>query len=79
MLVTRYCRGTQNVSCARNRFPPLIIRHAVWLYSCQSVRRWSVTFGLSYASGLKQLRPRPDARWHLDEMFVSINGKRLYL
>jgi putative transposase len=47
--------------------------------SYESVRRWSVTFGLSYANGLRRLRPRPDARWHLDEMFVSINGKRLYL
>ena len=47
--------------------------------SYESVRRWSVKFGLSYANGLRRLRPRPDARWHLDEMFVSINGKRLYL
>ena len=47
--------------------------------SYESVRRWSVKFGLCYASGLRRLRPRPDARWHLDEMFVSINGKRLYL
>jgi len=46
--------------------------------SYESVRRWSVKFGLSYANGLRRLRPRPDARWHLDEMFVSINGKRLY-
>ncbi len=47
--------------------------------SYESVRRWSVTFGLFYASGLRRSRPGPDARWHLDEMFVSINGKRLYL
>ncbi len=47
--------------------------------SYESVRRWSVKFVLSYANGLRRSRPRPDARWHLDEMFVSINGKRLYL
>jgi putative transposase len=47
--------------------------------SYESVRRWSMKFGLSYASRLRRLRPRPDSRWHLDEMFVSINGKRLYL
>jgi transposase-like protein len=47
--------------------------------SYESVRRWSVKFGLGYARKLRRLRPRPDARWHLDEVFVSINGKRMYL
>ncbi len=36
-------------------------------------------FGLGYARTLRRLRPRPNGRWHLDEMFVSINGKRMYL
>ncbi len=47
--------------------------------SYESVRRWSVKFGLGYARTLRRLRPRPNGRWHLDEMFVSINGKRMYL
>jgi transposase-like protein len=47
--------------------------------SYESVRRWSVKFGLAYAYKLRRSRPRPDARWHLDEVFVSINGKRMYL
>ncbi len=47
--------------------------------SYESIRRWSVKFGLGYARKLRRLRPRPDARWHLDEVFVSINGKRMYL
>ena len=47
--------------------------------SYETVRRWSVTFGQAYARKLRQTRPRPDGRWHLDEMFVSINGKRMYL
>jgi len=47
--------------------------------SYETVRRWSVTFGLFYARNLRRFRPRPDVRWHLDEMFVSINGKRMYL
>jgi transposase-like protein len=47
--------------------------------SYETVRRWSVKFGLAYARKLRRSRPRPDGRWHLDEMFVSINGKRLYL
>jgi len=47
--------------------------------SYESVRRWSVKFGLDYARRLRKRRPRPNERWHLDEVFVSINGKRMYL
>jgi putative transposase len=47
--------------------------------SYESVRRWSVKFGLGYARTLRRLRPRPDGRWHLDEVFVSINGRQVYL
>jgi len=38
-----------------------------------------VKFGQAYARRLRRTRPRPDDRWHLDEVFVSINGKRMYL
>ncbi len=47
--------------------------------SYETDRRWPVKFGLAYASRLRQSRPRPDTRWHLDELFVSINGRRMYL
>jgi putative transposase len=47
--------------------------------SYESVRRWSVKFGLDYARRLRKTRPRPNDRWHLDEMFVSIHGRQMYL
>jgi transposase-like protein len=47
--------------------------------SYESVWRWSVKFCLAYAHMLRRSRPRPDGRWHLDGVFVSINGKRMYL
>ncbi len=47
--------------------------------SYEIVRRWALKFGLDYARKLRRLRPRSDGRWHLDEVFVSINGKRMYL
>ena len=47
--------------------------------SYETVRRWALKFGLTYARKLRRLRPRPDGRWLLDEVFVSINGKRRYL
>jgi putative transposase len=47
--------------------------------SYETVRRWSVKFGLAYARKLRHSHPRADVRWHLDEVFVKINGKSLYL
>jgi putative transposase len=47
--------------------------------SYETVRRWSVKFGLSYARQLRHSHPRADVRWHLDEVFVRINGKRVFL
>ena len=31
------------------------------------------------ARRLRAMRPKPHTTWHLDEMFVSIGGKRMYL
>jgi len=47
--------------------------------SHETVRRWSVKFGLAYARKLKRSHPRADLYWHLDEVFVRINGKSMYL
>jgi len=47
--------------------------------SYETVRRWSLKYGLAFAKRLRASRPQPDARWHLDEVFVSINGRRMYL
>ena len=46
--------------------------------SYETVRRWSFKFGLAYARKLRRSHPRADTRWHLDEVFVSINGKNVY-
>ena len=47
--------------------------------SYETVRRWALKFGQAYARRLRTTRPRPDVRWHLDELFVSIAGERMYL
>ena len=47
--------------------------------SYETVRRWALKFGTIIARKLRRGRPRPDGRWHLDEVFVSINGKQLYV
>ena len=47
--------------------------------SHETVRRWVVAFGLRYARRLRARRPKPNSAWHLDEMFVSIGGRKMYL
>src|SRR5260370_30383936 len=47
--------------------------------SYETVRRWVLKFGPSIARRLRRHRPRPSARWHLDEMVVRIAGVRMYL
>ena len=47
--------------------------------SYETVRRWVLKFGPLIARKLRQGRPRPSARWHLDEMVIRITEKRMYL
>src|SRR5215204_1584218 len=47
--------------------------------SYESVWRWVLKFGPTFARNLRRLRPRPTGRWHLDEMVVAIQGTRMYL
>jgi transposase-like protein len=47
--------------------------------SYETVRRWVVKFGPAFARNLRRLRPRPTGTWHLDEMVISIQGRRMYL
>ncbi|WP_406723667.1 IS6 family transposase [Streptomyces sp. GD-15H] len=49
------------------------------LVSHETVRRWCTKFGQAYAHGLRRRRPRPGDTWHLDEVFVKVNGERKYL
>ena len=43
----------------------------------EAVRYWCRKFGQVYANQLRRRRPRPGDKWHLDEVFLIINGQRL--
>ena len=47
--------------------------------SYETIRRWCDKFGQAYANQLRRRRPRPGDKWHLDEVFVKINGVTHYL
>ncbi|HEX8761685.1 MAG TPA: IS6 family transposase [Pseudonocardiaceae bacterium] len=47
--------------------------------SHETIRQRTGKFGQAYANGLRRRRPRPGDKWHLDEVFIKINGKTHYL
>jgi transposase-like protein len=47
--------------------------------SHETVRRWCAKFGQAYAGALRRQQPRPGDKWHVDEVFIKINGEQKYL
>src|SRR5882757_10927837 len=47
--------------------------------SYETVRRWCKKFGHTFADRLRRRRPRPGDKWHLDEVFIRIQGEQHYL
>ncbi len=45
----------------------------------EAIRKWCRKFGQQYANQLRRRRPRPGDKWHLDEVFITINKERHYL
>jgi putative transposase len=47
--------------------------------SYETVRRWVNHFGPMIAADLRKRRPRPHTTWHLDEVYLKIDGRMVYL
>ncbi|AUY53775.1 IS6 family transposase [Streptomyces sp. CB01881] len=47
--------------------------------SHETIHQWTRRFGAAYANALRRRRPKPGDKWHLDEVFVRINGVQKYL
>src|SRR6516225_9949306 len=88
------------ISYARHRFPPDVIRHAVWLYlrftlsyrdvedllaerglivSNEAIRPVGAQIRTFDCQEFKVIRPKAYTRWHLDEMVISLSGKKMYM
>ena len=49
------------------------------MVSYETVRRWVNHFGPMIAADLRKRRPKPHATWHLDEVYLKIDGRMVYL
>ena len=47
--------------------------------SYETIRRWVEKFGSQYAKRLRTTRPKPSSTWHINEVFLKIRGKQMYL
>jgi transposase-like protein len=45
----------------------------------ESIRLWCLKFGADFARKLRRRRPKPGTTWHLDEVYLRINGVLHYL
>ena len=50
---------------------------AMWgvFLSDETIRRWCLKCGQTYANALRRRRPRPGDTWHRDDVFLKINGE----
>ncbi|MEV0324736.1 transposase [Streptomyces sp. NPDC050658] len=44
----------------------------------ETICQWCDRFGPEYAASLRRRRPQASAKWHLDEVFIKINGVPQY-
>jgi len=49
------------------------------MVSYETVRRWVNHFGRMIAANLRKRRPKPYTTWHLDEVYLKIDGRMVYL
>jgi putative transposase len=76
------------------RFPAEIISYAAWLYfrmveemlavrgisvTHETIRRWGLKFGREFANRIRRRAPRRGDKWHLDEVVISVAGKKHWL
>ena len=47
--------------------------------SYETARRWVNHFGPLIAADLRKRRPKPHTTWHLDEVYLKIDGRLVYL
>jgi putative transposase len=49
------------------------------LVTYETIRQWCLKFGQPFANEVRRRLPRPGDKWHLDEVYLKINGKLHYL
>jgi putative transposase len=70
-LYYRFCMSDRDIKA-------LLFERGV-IVTYEAIRQWCCKFGQSSAHQLPRWRPKPGDEWHLDEVFLTIDGERHYL
>jgi len=70
-LYNRYSLSYRDVS-------DLLLERGI-VVSHQSIKNWNLRFGKLFANELRKRRRKPTRAWHVDEMYIKIQGKNRYL
>lgn len=57
----------------------LLLHQRGIVVSHEAIRNWAYKFDPQFAKQVRQKRRSVTDKWHLDEVFVTINGHRYYL
>src|SRR5215218_9484842 len=77
--VIRHATWLYHVFSLSLRDVELILAERGVVVSHESTRRWGLRFGADFAAKLRKRRPRPGDTWHMDEVYLKINGELFYL
>jgi putative transposase len=77
--VIRYAVWLYHLFGLSPRDVELILAERGVVVSHESIRQWTIRFGADFARRLHRRQPKSGATWHLDEMFLRINGALHYL
>ena len=55
----------------------MLVRGVIVCY--ETIWQWCAKFGPEYACRLRRRHPRPGDKWHLDQVFLTFNGRGQYL
>ena len=58
--------------------PDLLSERGI-IVSYEAIRYWCLKFGPGYARSIRKKRGRLGDIWHVDELFLKINGRQVYL
>ncbi len=70
-LYDRFCLSFRDVE-------DLLAQRGV-IVSYETIRHWCQTFGLDYARTLRRRRGQLGDTWFLDEVFVTVQGRRQFI
>jgi putative transposase len=77
--IIRHAVWLYHVFSLRLRDVDLLLSERGVILSYETVRSWCKKFGQTFADRLRRRRPRPGDKWHLDEVFIRIQGVQHYL